>query len=1658
MNSRDIGNENEDEFPKMSNSSPEMGNGTRTMFYQHYPRHRGHVREFVGGYESESNFSYQATSSQRRAGQGRRRNWNRRGRGASRNNAYRGNHHYNLRENDGLYAPYQQECDNESSASSKSFHSASSGETSGSDLCSKPGNVRAHLENVNVFPNSEDNSFRCDEKNVPCIPPAMQNEMSFGAMASDSKSRLYDVQHAKNYYENTLKNLNLSDVIMDYRKQIDEIASKHIQQHLKGIDKMANSMKTQKRYVDVLRGHLNNLKTQQEQFEQYVTVTKVQFSSIYGSKSEIPDVIKIANTIRHDFLTECKLFKRILPGYALKSEVLNLVGGNQVSIICADNSYFLNIIIPLIIKNKFTDSIISCETNKLLTNVLRRNYSSVSNTGIDDPMSKQVNIFFLTEEELLNDLSNDNIELGNSFIAIFNMSLKRSIIADILMAKMLDLLISNKHAKLVLLLSEYDDALKYQEYFSDLEVSTFAAPKLILPVKTVWKSISLSPNDNYKTYVVNTVMSIHTLNEPGDVIVFLPSLADCRTVSIDLNKRIVDLEHNNIECILLHENSPEKECLDMSFKKSVPKRSIFLATSCAEMLVITSVRFVVDSGLRKDYFFDHHKNLDILSTTFISHAACLLRRDMAGIFAPGVCYRIYSKDNYLEEMYHMEYPEILSVNPFNTIIKVFQYNPDTATSVDFIEPIPEEIKKSTMDALKKYNAIKNGLLTTLGKQIVKLPFPPKYSKFILLGIEWGYAYEAIVLVAFFSVKGRVFRYSDNEDVQREIDAAKLQFFQEESDTLSYLYIFKKWMENGRSLPWCEDHFINADAMNNVFAKVDEICKITETNLNESIMEEFSPGNCTSSIKEMLFECFKDNLCVYTGHYKSGYRVLSSRSIAFLHPSSMICQKENLPKYILYDHMVATSREFLVDVTSVDQSNILTAVENGLIDFDYSDMFEKDLVQKIIEPVGERVIKQILLGKKGQRLKEIEKDIKSEIGSELVIVEPSAEKGSVSVYALPSLVDAVVDKVNKILSTSFNEFSNIQYTNTLMLKKGERKLPVEISWTKGAMTTDLKFGSPNSSGGVIHNNLSADASESEYSSAIQHCINLTWTRRACNGRGFVTFSNHNDFMIVRKLAMTNLHILDCDAFVQVSRNTLNQLYISELPPETKVSDVEMALKENLLLKKLPNIVPENIELKFVPSFETTDDKLDEIKALIEGDCEEFTSLVDFDVVVPSPKPSATVMKAYINVNDDTALEVAAESLCNTMLDGFKVSAIPVYRSVIKCTADVCKALKIRFQEVLPKLEDELRLKYDLSELFTFSIKLIGEDTATIKLLSNHSEIIKVLQRTVNDLLEGDVLNRNNIRDIHKLFCHGGHLWLRTLEKIDNILILEDYKSKLIRLYGLQINCNYAKKRIIQFLEDTEKESVKTIVIEKNDRKLLKDIIRNYGANLEKFIELCGLRSAILDIKSCHIKLHGSRDSIEKAEDVIRDLSKSIDPNRANDLLCSSEMCPVCDCPALNLTSRLEHCGHLYCSECIQGLIEQANFPLQCCAEECFKEIFLDDVIKILGEDTDKLKALLDKSMKHYLETHHAEIIYCPAPDCTMFFFKEEVYNKKWNCSLCQNDICIDCNVVYHQGYTCDMFQGSKSDPDYSFKGKRACVFEKNYHHQFEHLYKRMKKDQ
>ncbi|GIY51879.1 ATP-dependent RNA helicase DEAH12, chloroplastic [Caerostris extrusa] len=957
------------------------------------------------------------------------------------------------------------------------------------------------------------------------------------------------------------------------------------------------------------------------------------------------------------------------------------------------------------------------------------------------------------------------------------------------------------------------------------------------------------------------------------------------------------------------------------------KRTVFLSSDCAEETVFPSVRFVVDCGIKKVKFYDSDAERDIPKLTFISCQRAKLRKSLAGDSNPGICYRIYSKKNYYLDMLKKDYPEILRVNPYNTIIQIFHYRFGKCLKSDFIEFFSENIQHDIIKDLQKLEVLKSNSVTALGRNIMNLPFHPKYSKLILLALEQGLAFEAVILIAFFANKQNIFVHSDNEKHQRIIDVVKFQLTINESDTFTYLYLYKNWMKN---------------------------------------------------------------LCVYTGHSKSGYRVLSSFSVAFIHPTSVVNQIENTPQFILYNH-ITLDKNNLLHITAIPSDLIMKALGNNMLQFSHEDLFEKTLTCRVIEPVGEEVMNEMLLGSNGTKLKSIEEQIRKETGSDLIFLEVFLSKGCVNIYALPNSIDCAQCVVEDMLKNKFDYLLNEQNFEILELNYNQNKISFLMDWSKGAVAISLRQISQEESINTF-NEINNDTDtfigvcDSPY---FPYQLCFAWIRRPCSGKAYVNFSDEENFTFARKLALRYINIFGFELFFQISNKRENQLCITGLPPEINVNDLKQELQ---LLTPYSKI--DSIQLEYIHPFKTSDNDLISLRSMIADVCQGFITLGEFDVTIPNPDPKDLDGIAYIDVFDNEFLNPISEVLSTVVTTNKKFITKISYNLIIKCDKELCKVLKPVIIFEMEQMEHNVQNSYESKTdcLFGIDIDLDSEEKALIKISSSNNEILSLIHRKINDLMAGELLNSESIKDLENIFFYGGQIWLANLAKSENVRIVINNKMKTLTLYGSPNACDNVKCQIAIFLEDAQKDIMQKISLttEQSGSMLMKTLIREYGVNLEQFIQNCDLRSAHLDIKAHQLLIRGSKESVEKAEETIKTISDNLDVV-IPDVGQLHEICP-----------------------------------------NCSKDIVVKDIQKILKDDHTKIKTLLEKSMKDFLERKREFIYHCPAPDCSMFFYKDQLSDSKVHCPLCKNDICSKCNVLYHGGYTCDMYQNTKKDPDYSFK--------------------------
>lgn len=127
-----------------------------------------------------------------------------------------------------------------------------------------------------------------------------------------------------------------------------------------------------------------------------------------------------------------------------------------------------------------------------------------------------------------------------------------------------------------------------------------------------------------------------------------------------------------------------------------------------------------------------------------------------------------------------------------------------------------------------------------------------------------------------------------------------------------------------------------------------------------------------------------------------------------------------------------------------------------------------------------------------------------------------------------------------------------------------------------------------------------------------------------------------------------------------------------------------------------------------------------------------------------------------------------------------------------------------------------------------------------------------------------------------------------------------------------------------------------------------------------------------------------------------------------------------------------CGHIYCKECFANQAASSDdIPVRCYGNEgkCL-QVFSIGRLKTMLSHT-AFEELLQSSFDTYIRTHPKDFHHCPTPDCPQVY-RITVASKSFLCSTCLTSICTACNMIAHDGMTCEEFKDLKSGGDKAFQ--------------------------
>lgn len=215
------------------------------------------------------------------------------------------------------------------------------------------------------------------------------------------------------------------------------------------------------------------------------------------------------------------------------------------------------------------------------------------------------------------------------------------------------------------------------------------------------------------------------LDTPANILCFQPGAFEIQRAIEAIRART----GNDFELLPLHGSLPAAE-QDRALSFDRGRRRVVVCTNIAETSVtVPGVTAVVDSGFEKVARYDAERAIDSLTTERITQAAADQRAGRAGRIAPGIVFRLWAATDRLRPYRE---PEIHRVDLCGVVLDVLAWGGDPRT-LEWFDPPRADAIESALSLLTRMGAIDRRMLTDVGRQMQRLPLPPRLARIVVAG-------------------------------------------------------------------------------------------------------------------------------------------------------------------------------------------------------------------------------------------------------------------------------------------------------------------------------------------------------------------------------------------------------------------------------------------------------------------------------------------------------------------------------------------------------------------------------------------------------------------------------------------------------------------------------------------------------------------------------------------------------------------------------------------------------------------------------------------------------------------------------------------------------------------------------------------------------------
>jgi len=478
----------------------------------------------------------------------------------------------------------------------------------------------------------------------------------------------------------------------------------------------------------------------------------------------------------------------------------------------------------------------------------------------DNRTTAQTRVVFATDGTLLAELASDPL-LRRYEAVVVDEAHERSLNVDFLIGVLRRIREQRPDFRIVIASATIDTE-AFAKAFSDRQGR--AAPIVSVegrswPVDILYRD-ELAPEDEDESLperVANACREMMGLSE-GDLLCFLPGEKEIRDTSRELEKSMP--RHTEVVPLFGRLSASDQ---DKVFHPGA-KRRIILTTNVAETSVtVPRIRMVVDTGLARLSRYAPRTRTKRLQVEPISQASARQRAGRCGRIAPGVCLRLYSREDF-EKREIQTPPEVQRADLSEVILRLLDLGLGDPEEFPFLDPPDRRQLADGWQLLRELEAVDDeGRISPIGRKMARLPLDPRTSRILLEGARERCVREAIVLAAGLSIPDPRETPEGKEEAAR---AAQRVFHDRQSDFLGMINLWEACEKamggeasGNRLRKFCQAHYLSYMRMRDWREAVRQVGQMLESDPELDPRQQKSSADY-GQIHRAILSGFLSNLC------------------------------------------------------------------------------------------------------------------------------------------------------------------------------------------------------------------------------------------------------------------------------------------------------------------------------------------------------------------------------------------------------------------------------------------------------------------------------------------------------------------------------------------------------------------------------------------------------------------------------------------------------------------------------------------------------------------------------------------------------------------------------------------------------------------------------